>query len=61
MKQCFKCGAIKPIDEFYKHPKMKGGNKKTEAHHNDYRNPLDVTWLCKKHHLLAHGKNGHCV
>lgn len=26
MKQCFKCLATKPIDEFYKHPDMKDGH-----------------------------------
>lgn len=26
MKVCFKCGMEKPLDEFYKHPKMKDGH-----------------------------------
>lgn len=137
-KKCFKCLRIKPIDQFYKHPRMEDGhlNKckscakkdvrrryydpeareriieyerkrfqnpqrkakiaeyqkrrrerfpgkerarhkignairdgrltrepcevcgdpKSEAHHTDYRKPLQVTWLCRKHHLEAEGK-----
>jgi hypothetical protein len=27
---------------------------RSEAHHHDYALPLDVTWLCKRHHGLAH-------
>lgn len=35
-----------------------GSTKKVEAHHDDYRRPLVVRWLCRRHHLESHGKRG---
>ena len=29
------------------------GNQKSEAHHEDYSKPLEIQWLCKKHHAEA--------
>jgi hypothetical protein len=30
--------------------------KKAQAHHDDYSKPLDVRWLCFKHHREFHGQ-----
>lgn len=29
-------------------------DKKPEAHHPDYGQPLQVVWLCRAHHMQAH-------
>lgn len=34
---------------------------KTEAHHTDYRRPLVVQWLCRKHHLEREGKRAYAT
>lgn len=36
---CEKCGSVKDI----------------HGHHEDYSKPLEVRWLCKKHHEMEHG------
>lgn len=33
-----------------------GTSKKVHAHHDDYSKPLDVRWLCPKHHRQHHTK-----
>ena len=30
------------------------GDVKVQAHHPDYSKPLDVVWLCQKHHTEVH-------
>lgn len=35
------------------------GSTKSEAHHKDYSKPLDVQWLCRPHHRMAHGQLKH--
>jgi len=32
------------------------GVEKTDAHHDDYSKPLEVRWLCRKHHGERHRK-----
>ncbi len=36
---------------------MKDGRRKVQAHHDDYSKPLEVRWLCQKHHHEWHKAN----
>ena len=31
-----------------------GAKDQVHGHHEDYSKPLDVLWLCRKHHILLH-------
>lgn len=31
-----------------------GSTDHLDAHHEDYGRPLDVTWLCRRHHVARH-------
>lgn len=37
-------------------PCEKCGNPKSHGHHDDYSKPLQVRWLCKKHHDEHHAQ-----
>ena len=39
-----------------KQPCVVCGERAVEAHHDDYSKPLEVRWLCRRHHLEHHGK-----
>ena len=36
-------------------------DEKAQSHHDDYSKPLDVRWLCTKHHTELHRKERECV
>jgi len=33
-----------------------GSEENLQAHHTDYDQPLNVTWLCQEHHIELHNK-----
>ncbi len=47
VRNAIKSGALDP------HPCVKCG-RKAQAHHEDYSKPLEVVWLCPKHHAEHH-------
>ena len=49
-----KVKARKMARRLEKKPCEKCGEIKAEAHHEDYDKPLDVVWLCHKHHREIH-------
>jgi hypothetical protein len=47
-KPCEVCGVV---------GEMSDGRNLIQAHHDDYNKPLDVRWLCQKHHFEWHQSN----
>lgn len=40
---------------------IKGCDSIAERHHPDYKKPSEIIWLCRKHHLMIHGRlRGKC-
>lgn len=37
------------------------GGPRTDAHHDDYSKPLEVRFLCRKHHGEAHSKTSKAI
>jgi hypothetical protein len=33
-----------------------GSTQSLEKHHPDYSKPLEIVWLCRRHHLAVHGR-----
>lgn len=50
VSNAIRCGKLK------RQPCMKCGDEKSQAHHTDYRKPLEVLWLCRTHHMLTENK-----
>jgi len=48
LQYAVKKGSIK------KEPCVVCGNPKSQGHHPDYSKPLEVVWLCAKHHKAIH-------
>lgn len=46
-----------PCEDCGLSPRSPEGKRQVEAHHGDYTKPLDVRWLCRKHHLEWHRHN----
>lgn len=42
------------LEKIKRQPCVKCGNEKSDGHHEDYDYPLDVIWLCHKHHIMFH-------
>jgi hypothetical protein len=54
VRMALKTGQLKQQPCAIKNCNVATGN--TVAHHEDYDKPLDITWLCKRHHRLRHAQ-----
>lgn len=50
--------AIREKKLFRKPCEVCGTSERIHAHHMDYDEPLNITWLCAAHHQQWHAKNG---
>ena len=48
VKRLIKNGTIKQM------PCEVCGNEQSRAHHPDYNKPLEICWVCQKHHIQIH-------
>lgn len=48
--------ALQPCERCGRKPEQINGRRIIEAHHPDYSKPLEIIWLCKKHHSDVHKK-----
>lgn len=49
------CDAIRD-GKMARQPCEECGKQNTHAHHDDYAKPLDVRWLCPRHHGALHAE-----
>jgi hypothetical protein len=49
-----RCAYAIKTGKLIRQPCQACGNEQSEAHHEDYSKPLDVKWLCRKHHAALH-------
>lgn len=47
--------------ELVPEPCLVCGTARALAHHEDYAEPLDITWLCSLHHSWRHRYPGHSI
>jgi ribosomal protein S27AE len=47
--------------KLFRKPCEECGEARSHAHHDDYAKPLEVRWLCSKHHRDWHKANGEAL